>query len=186
MKRFRRWLFKGLVAFSMLLPFADAVFWARSYYVGDSWLWNKRVLVNPRPDGYYDLLRMVKLLRGRMWFGEEAPEFDRFIVTMPRTLGHTTFVVNPDAPQSPVVLLSHDEKGLLGFEIISYNRDTWAVCIPFWFLLAIFSVLPLIWIIRHYRIHSRVRMDRCSSCGYDLRATPDRCPECGKAVEKVI
>lgn len=47
---------------------------------------------------------------------------------------------------------------------------------PDWSLLLLFSLLPAIRVVRLMRWK---RTGICASCGYDLRATPDRCPECG-------
>jgi hypothetical protein len=52
--------------------------------------------------------------------------------------------------------------------------------IPHWTLVLITAVLPICWLIdlrRRYR--NQIQAGFCAFCGYDLRATPDRCPECG-------
>jgi hypothetical protein len=56
---------------------------------------------------------------------------------------------------------------------------------PHWLVAAVFGLPPLTGLISAARAalvrHRRARRARCRSCGYDLRATPGRCPECGTA-----
>jgi hypothetical protein len=49
--------------------------------------------------------------------------------------------------------------------------------VPWWAVIAATAPLPVLRLIRVARRTSR--SGRCRSCGYDLRATPHRCPECG-------
>ena len=45
------------------------------------------------------------------------------------------------------------------------------------------AVLPLTWLVvwrvSDHRRAARAKVGLCRRCGYDLRATPGRCPECG-------
>jgi hypothetical protein len=54
---------------------------------------------------------------------------------------------------------------------------------PHWLIVAATALPPLFWTGRRARrqwVRSRRRrVGRCVNCGFDLRATPERCPECG-------
>ncbi|MDB5291032.1 MAG: hypothetical protein JWL69_2273 [Phycisphaerales bacterium] len=59
----------------------------------------------------------------------------------------------------------------------------WAIAVPYWSVAALFAVPPAGWLLAFRRARSagwRLRHMRCFRCGYDLRATPERCPECGE------
>jgi hypothetical protein len=62
----------------------------------------------------------------------------------------------------------------------------WVIVVPWWSLIiasGLIAVFPMRQKIRMWRIRHRMQSGKCSVCGYDLRATPDRCPECGTIPE---
>lgn len=80
----------------------------------------------------------------------------------------------------------------LGFDVSTAKRGLddnarvpWRVMLPYWFLVAVFALLPLR---RTWTMWKRQpqRPGACVNCGYDLRATPERCPECGRVTEKLL
>ena len=56
--------------------------------------------------------------------------------------------------------------------------------IPDWTLMPVSFGLPVLWVSTYpgRRRRERLSSGLCLKCGYDLRATPHRCPECGTTV----
>ncbi|MDB5320158.1 MAG: hypothetical protein JWN40_1789 [Phycisphaerales bacterium] len=56
---------------------------------------------------------------------------------------------------------------------------------PYWFIMLLTTILPAARLAAWRRRARRLSLHPtvCRHCGYDLRATPDRCPECGTVLK---
>ncbi|HEY8668712.1 MAG TPA: hypothetical protein VIL86_18840 [Tepidisphaeraceae bacterium] len=64
----------------------------------------------------------------------------------------------------------------------SPSWDRYSATVPAWVLMIPLAILPALWLRRRMIERKRNRVGFCQTCGYDLRATPNRCPECGTVV----
>jgi hypothetical protein len=155
-----RRLFTFCAALLLLLSVAVCGLWVRSYSTFDifGYLWSTG-------GGGGNGTFTITSWRGSLWLGlvpmdgtaERGPLWQAFAVVGPSPAGAT-----PSWRDVRVVAAG--------------------VVVPHWLAAAIASVVPLGRLTRVLRSRYRRRSaGLCPSCGYDLRATPDRCPECGAA-----
>jgi hypothetical protein len=72
----------------------------------------------------------------------------------------------------------------LGFQYYKLPGDNYGfsgVTLPYWFCVLTLAIWPALAAWRRYRGN---RSGFCPHCGYDLRATPERCPECGRTAPR--
>ncbi|MDB5296507.1 MAG: hypothetical protein JWO31_2490, partial [Phycisphaerales bacterium] len=152
-----RRVFTLLSAASLVLCAATCVLWVRSYWVVDSYGWD-------RPGGH----RQLSSCRGSViLFTLPGATPGRFSV------GHSAWPASEGAQVGERVapgVTTYDE-GTMRFVGVAY----WLACAP-----PAAMVTPLFaggWLRRRRR--RRRKAGLCPACGYDLRASPGRCPECG-------
>jgi len=79
---------------------------------------------------------------------------------------------------------SYREMDGTGFVTQEPKEKLRKVFVPDWSLVIVFLLLPM-WAARgFFRRATREGSGLCERCGYDLRATPDQCPECGTIAAK--
>ncbi len=63
-----------------------------------------------------------------------------------------------------------------------YSRSaSWIAFVPLWMPSGLFAVLLVLRLLPLLRRRKRKKLGLCVKCGYDLRASKERCPECGEA-----
>jgi hypothetical protein len=163
----KRRLFTTLSALSLLLGVAVVVLWVRSYWDADFVGWSDQ-------RRFFGALSMGGVLRfehgsygaGRAgWNG----------VSYPTPEGGLWGEVTARTRRGGAL-----RNWGLAYARIDYRLDgtmvRHALYVPHWLAAAVMTVLPVLTIrARRRRRDSSI----CTTCGYDLRATPDRCPECG-------
>jgi len=99
----------------------------------------------------------------------------------------------PSPEQSGVIGKVQRGEIKLGYIVLPRSQDyRWPTYQRFmlrhWFMLTLLALAPAFrsirWIMRSQRSKRRRLRGLCVRCGYDLRESTERCPECGYAAEK--
>jgi hypothetical protein len=178
-RRIGRYILNMLAALSLVLCVATCLLWVRSY-------------------SRCDLLRYLS-------DGKHVGDVDYFVCSMNGRIALTRLVeIRPDElnftppgrlPTGFSRQLLHVDGTVLGGDESLWNRIGFAawsagsaknsnsaerVCvIPYWFIATLFALAPIFRSRALLSSRRRGRPGACRKCSYDLRATPDRCPECG-------
>lgn len=203
MKRAGRIVHRLLSGLSLLLLLATAGVWVRSYWVRDRLYWFDW----PQDLSFLDHKLIICSRGGIQFWVERMRNVDvywypahrrQFLLERDHATGYPDFGDDWDkniSPQSP-------RYAALGFEWIpqavppGWFRDRsvnprqtdlefyiTSLTLPLYFPTLLFAILPahyLLRVRRRRRIARRIAQGCCSACGYDLRASSGRCPECGR------
>jgi hypothetical protein len=70
--------------------------------------------------------------------------------------------------------------GMTGPGPFRHGGRAWrSLYIPHWLSTLLTAVPAMLALTLRFRRKRKILAGHCPTCGYDLRATPDRCPECG-------
>ena len=173
----KRRLLNLVTALSLLLCVAVGVLWIRSYWAAE-WVWYNRFTTGRDATTLREIVFCVG--EGQAASAVSTTGVPRLEdLSRARAVGWVWETYEADSVSDKV-------PGRFGFGIDMTGRlprpfGYWSctVALPLWFVTLAFALLPLT------RLSQLLRRPLlpglCRKCGYDLRATPGRCPQCGTA-----
>jgi hypothetical protein len=167
MSRVKHRIFNAAIVLSLLLCMATAIEWHRSERGYEHLFHTNRAGTSARVEIYHGAFDLAlgpgspqTYFRDGWYCGSLSDDS----IATPQTV----------FPAAPSFRLVHCQ-----IRTFNIRGSGWDILFPMWLACAIFATLPISWAIRMIFRSRRNRSGHCQSCGYDLRATPDRCPECG-------
>jgi hypothetical protein len=176
------------VVASLAVCMALLSLWVRSHWMIDRIWYSPTRGVNYRVTlslGSIIVSRSVLVGRTSNAFSDD---FDRSAGWSFQSQHQTTPIISPFTDEG-----SHRVVQWTGFDYIYRNTSrpsfgTLAFCrvvLPIWLPTLIASMPSMILLARYVRHRHRMLKGLCPSCGYDLRASSERCPECGKQIAQI-
>ena len=156
--------------------------WARSYWRSDSLTLTRTEISDHSPDEFPTCARTIETLRGGLWILHARQPCTIYLDNRP---GPTRLrFESVEAPNREIYLpgsARDTTRWIAGFAYgpTSSMSDIPGLRVPLWSIAVPSALLPLMTLWQSLRRRQRSNQGFCRTCGYDLRATPARCPECG-------
>jgi hypothetical protein len=168
----KRRLLNLLAVISLFSSVAIAMLYALSFARYDSlyvqW-WNPK-------DGEMNLLGGI-IANGRIFLIHEY--YPSLKPKTPAAIAKLGWHNQVGRPKDYKSMVTDDAGPGFGWWRIMRSHNLTRMWIRLWPLIPLTAALPCIGFWRFRNRRRQIKLGLCRNCGYDLRATPDRCPECG-------
>lgn len=194
------WLGLGL---STILLIATVVFWVRSLGYFEEWRFDQ---FEPRPEwhggeyiwrryhvqAWHRRLCLTVLKRAPESKFNSRAEYQRKAISKDETEQRFAFLLQSGQRQwrggtERVWTIAgagfRHQRSSVDRQIGRPGMEVYVLVLPFEMLAVVFGLWPGLFAVRRILRRKRHVKGLCPECGYDLCATPHRCPECGRVTE---